>query len=383
MSHLPKVSVVTTTYNHEKFIAQALDSFLSQVTNFNVEIIVADDHSSDRTPVIVREYADAHPSRIQAVLRTQNVGTVRNTMGSIRRARGDYLAICNGDDYWTDTTKLQRQADLLDARPELAFCFHRARVVDESQVDRDLTIPDPDQAPEFTLDRLLMDNFVPNNSVMYRRRNYDDLPDEVWPPDWYLHMYHATFGDIGFLDRVMSVYRMHPGGVWASTEDDQDRRWAVHGIKLLGMQVAAQDLYKADAPRSAILQRAMTETFRRIGQADRSAAQGLLQEAVERFPARAADTISSLHQNATSSAQAIDALVGRLDVLESENIELQSTLAVVRRRAKKLQRQANRRASTPTLPFAQRVVRRVRRGAASRVAQCRSSLARLRDRNRA
>src|SRR4051794_36797472 len=111
MTRHPKVSVVTITYNLEAYIREALDSFLAQVTDFDFEVIVADDCSSDATPQIVEEYARAHPGVFKPILRRKNIGAQPNSVSSLMAATCDYVALCEGDDFWTDPAKLQKEAD--------------------------------------------------------------------------------------------------------------------------------------------------------------------------------------------------------------------------------------------------------------------------------
>ncbi|TXN44732.1 glycosyltransferase, partial [Methylobacterium sp. WL7] len=119
----PVVSVLCITYNQEPFIRQTLDSILSQRTDFPFELIVGDDRSSDGTAEIIAEYAARH-ANIVAILRPENVGVVKNLDDIAGRVSGEYVAICEGDDYWTDPDKLQRQLDYMRHRPEYTLCFH-------------------------------------------------------------------------------------------------------------------------------------------------------------------------------------------------------------------------------------------------------------------
>lgn len=129
----PLVSVQCITYNHENYIAQALDGFLMQKTNFPFEVIVHDDASSDRTADIVREYERKYPKIIKAIYQTENQYSKRD--GSIRRimneaCKGKYLAFCEGDDYWIDENKLQMQVDFLEKNPEYSAYFSNVEGID-------------------------------------------------------------------------------------------------------------------------------------------------------------------------------------------------------------------------------------------------------------
>ena len=130
------VSVLCITYNHEKYIAQAIEGFLSQKTSFPIEIIIHDDASTDRTADIIREYDARYPNRITAILQTENQFSRGIAASSIliEKARGKYIAFCEGDDYWTDPYKLETQVSILEAHPECAASTHNEVVVTEDGI---------------------------------------------------------------------------------------------------------------------------------------------------------------------------------------------------------------------------------------------------------
>ncbi len=121
------VSIICVTYCHEKYIRKAIDSFLSQQTNFKFEILINDDASPDGTPEIIREYEQKHPDIIRAVYQKENLYSKGVLIGDeilLPMARGRYLAFCEGDDYWCDVNKLQKQVDFLDNNPDYTVCVH-------------------------------------------------------------------------------------------------------------------------------------------------------------------------------------------------------------------------------------------------------------------
>ena len=138
----PKVSIVTTTHNQEAYVRRAFDSFVAQQVDFPVEIIVADDASTDSTPAIIREYAERYPHLFRPIFRPENLGLNRNLVGALAIARGEYIALCEGDDYWVDPLKLSKQVVFLDGNPQTAVCFHPVRVVWEDGHAKDSTFPD-------------------------------------------------------------------------------------------------------------------------------------------------------------------------------------------------------------------------------------------------
>ena len=127
----PFISVVMITYNHENYIAQAIEGVIMQRTTFPIELIIGEDCSSDNTRKIVVEYAEKYPEIIKPLLPEQNLGMMKNFIQTMQAATGKYIALCEGDDYWTDPYKLQKQVDFLEANSDYSCCFHRYDIIDE------------------------------------------------------------------------------------------------------------------------------------------------------------------------------------------------------------------------------------------------------------
>src|SRR5262245_25076291 len=127
-----KLSVLVMTYNHVRFIAQALDSTLMQKTDFPYEIIVSEDNSNDGTREIVQAYHQRFPEKMRLSRSERNVASNAVVARGVDAARGDYIALLDGDDYWTSPNKLQKQVDFLEHHPECVICFHNAIVIHES-----------------------------------------------------------------------------------------------------------------------------------------------------------------------------------------------------------------------------------------------------------
>lgn len=211
-------SICCITYNHEGYIAQALDGFLIQETSFPFEIIVGEDCSADRTRHIVLEYQARYPQLIRLVTSETNVGMRQNGKRTRAAARGKYIALCEGDDYWTDPCKLQKQVDFLDSHPDCAVCFHNVTVFYDAAIEpRNLCAPD--QKEISTLRDLLQKNFIATCSVVFRSGLARELPPwyyELPVGDWPLHVLNAQHGTIGYLNDVMAVHRVHSEGAWSS-----------------------------------------------------------------------------------------------------------------------------------------------------------------------
>lgn len=253
-----KVSILCITYNHEKFIGEALESFISQKTNFDFEVIVHDDASADKTPEIIREFKKKCPHIIRPIFQTENQyskGVRGITMKMLLpHAKSDYIALCEGDDYFTDENKLQIQADFLDKNPEYSMCFHPIKTIFEDNDGEEKIFPDIADQDKFTLNELLKGNFMGANSVMYRRQNYEAISKKnIMPGDWYLHLFHAKFGKIGFINKVMAIYRRHKNGIWHDAYHNPDKLLKDQGIHCLTMYFELLKLFGQSEERREII----------------------------------------------------------------------------------------------------------------------------------
>ena len=217
-----KVSVAMITYNHEEFIAKALDSVLMQETNFDYEIVVGEDCSTDNTRNILIGYQERYPDKFRLFLNEKNLGAHRNFVQVHQACQGKYIALLEGDDYWTSPQKLQKQADFLDIHPECAICFHNARIIHTPPnvlplISGNRDYCSPNQKEFSTVEDLLEKDFIPTCSTMFRRGLFGDFPDWIYPlkmGDWPLHILNALHGNIGYINEVMGVYVINSGGVW-------------------------------------------------------------------------------------------------------------------------------------------------------------------------
>lgn len=213
-----KLSVAMITYNHERYIAQALESVLAQQVNFDYEIIVGEDCSTDSTREIVMDFHRRYPDKIAPLLRDRNVGAMRNLEATLEACRGEYVAFLEGDDYWTCAHKLQQQVDFLDAHPDYAVCCARGQVLNE--IGAGMAGVHPRRvAGAYTIEDLLAGNFIITCTSVYRRSLASRVPQwfhEMKLGDWPLHALAARSGKIWLMDDVMATYRVHPGGIWSS-----------------------------------------------------------------------------------------------------------------------------------------------------------------------
>ena len=217
------VSVSCITYNHAPYIRACLDGFLMQKTSFVFEILIHDDCSTDGTREIIEEYSKKYPDIIFPIFQTENQYSkgVRGMMARFNfpRSRGKYIALCEGDDYWSDPYKLQRQVDFLEANTDFSICFHNMKILNESNPSAiEFTNSKDQESVSSILDLASKGNFMFTASVVFKKPK-DGFPNwltDLPIGDYAIHLFNAQFGKIKFLDQVMGVYRIHAGGVWGS-----------------------------------------------------------------------------------------------------------------------------------------------------------------------
>lgn len=212
----PLVSVCLITYNHEKYIKQALDSILMQKINFAWEIIIADDCSPDGTMNIVKQYQQKYPELIKILHREKNVGPSLNFVELIGAATGKYIAYLEGDDYWTDELKLQKQFDYMLLKPHFSICYHRINwefmyKSDEWAKLREPNLNDPSESSIYDL--LNRGWFIRSCSMFFRNFKLPAGFEKLYIGDFPLHILLADLGKIGFINECMATYRIHKHGL--------------------------------------------------------------------------------------------------------------------------------------------------------------------------
>lgn len=267
----PVVSVLCVTYNHVRFIRDAMEGFLFQETTFPVEIVVHDDASTDGTTDILREYARNHASVVRHVAQPKNLWpNVRGTELVQRYCRGEFIAMCEGDDYWLTSEKLQRQVDAILRHADVTLCYHSHQLVNKQGVQ----LPSPmvrDRLEIFDRGDFIRGKFgdLTTASVLFRRSMLDLLPS------WYadlpfgdisLYALASLRGRIAVIPGVHSAYRRHSGGIYnvSRLADDED----FHFAKELWWRRAICDLFSSlasetDDPKlkQACLKRAFDENM--------------------------------------------------------------------------------------------------------------------------
>ena len=230
----PLVSVLMITWNHRAYITQAIESILNQQCHFPFELIIGEDCSEDGTRDICTDYQRRFPDKIRLIVADENVGLHRNLSRIWCRARGKYIAMCEGDDYWLEPKKLAKQTALLEAMPEFTLCgtYTQKIIQDENGSWTEAGIVGPSEVKKrYTLEDLIPRYTFHFSSVMVRKEciRFPRWFWDVYCGDRPLYLLCADKGPAGFIPEVTSVYRLHEGGAWAPIKPlDKARK----GIKL-------------------------------------------------------------------------------------------------------------------------------------------------------
>jgi predicted O-linked N-acetylglucosamine transferase (SPINDLY family)/predicted SAM-dependent methyltransferase len=241
-----KVSILMITYNHEKFIAQAIDSILTQNVDFDYEIVIGEDCSTDQTRQIVIGYQKKYPDKIRLLLPESNLGMLPNFVNTYRSCKGEYIAVLEGDDYWISKDKLKKQVNFLDNHLDCSICFTNALLFWEDK-HQDPRFFAHEQAKISVIEDLLIKNFISTPTVMYRNGLIQDFPDWYLAQslgDWSFYIMLAEHGNIGYIDEVMSAYRIHKGGVWSCKNTDYQIREAMKMLQNVRAYFATKENQK-------------------------------------------------------------------------------------------------------------------------------------------
>jgi len=245
VSKTPLISIIVLAYQHADFIAQCLEGILNQKTEFPYEIIIGEDGSTDGTKEIVRGFAKSYPDRIKLFFHNplNKIKVLNETTGNFNAAfcffqsRGKYIAICEGDDYWTDEYKLQKQVDFLKDNPDFVLSYHKFEEKYESSSSKEnrTTIEQP--AKDLSKKELSGLIYHPLLSTVCFRNYLYDLPEEMMKVinvDSFLISILGTFGKAKFQPEIQtSVYRKHSGGIWTKKNRELQLLTKIHLFKNL------------------------------------------------------------------------------------------------------------------------------------------------------
>lgn len=226
----PLVSVLMLTYNHAPYIAQAIESVLAQQTDYPFELIICDDASTDGARDVAARYAE-QDDRVRLSFQPVNTRFGKNFVDGCEKIRGKYVAFCEGDDYWTDPAKLQKQVSFLEAHPDFSVCAHKVQMLREDATDEKEVFIYKDCSAdelrirngEFYADEAIANYYFQTGSLVLRWRFGKGLPHwfrQRMMFDHFMLMLHAVEGKIKYFDEVMSVWRRHGSGfTWLQTQD--------------------------------------------------------------------------------------------------------------------------------------------------------------------
>lgn len=205
------------TYNHEEFIEKAVHSVLAQECEFDYEIIIGEDCSIDATPAKLMKLQAQYPHKIKLLLNPVNIGVVKNFVSVFTAAQGEYIALLEGDDYWISTTKLQTQVDFLDNHPACSVCFHPVQFYENDTQQFTKILAPKEVKQNYTYHELAPTSPIQLASVMIRHLALPPWFNQLTGnADYPLYMLGAKNGLFGYISEVMSVYRVHSGGVWSN-----------------------------------------------------------------------------------------------------------------------------------------------------------------------
>ena len=231
------VSICMITYNHEKYLKKAIDGVLMQKTNFDFELVIANDNSPDTTTLIVEDYIKCNPNghKIKFLNNKVNMGMMPNFINAIDNCKGKYIALCEGDDYWTDENKLQKQVDFLEKNKNYAICFHLVNIDNNSEIIEDTITKKTHQ--KTNIYNLAKGNYIHTCSVVYRNHLFDSFPDyfsKAPVGDYFLHLLNSRHGKIFCINEIMANYRVHDSSYWSSKkQEERSKIWIefLEGIK--------------------------------------------------------------------------------------------------------------------------------------------------------
>lgn len=232
-----KVSVCCITYNHGKYLRDALESFINQITNFNYEIIIHDDYSTDNTVDIINEYKKKYPDIIVPMFEIENQYSkgIKSALKTFEKAKGKYIAICEGDDFWCDKYKLQKQFDIMEKNKKATLCFHNAVLYNRTKKTYKKYINKNDMEKEYynkseyNSGELLCIKYcgnIPTASMFFKKECIKTLPDfyhKLNPGDMTLKLHFAGCGKALYINEIMSAYRRNVEGSSTTTwKNDKD-----------------------------------------------------------------------------------------------------------------------------------------------------------------
>ncbi len=246
-----KVSILCLCFNHEKYIRKCLDGFVMQECDFEYEVLIHDDASTDASAQIIKEYEQKYPNIIKPIYQTENQfskGIKISKTFLFPRVKGEYIALCEGDDFWTDPHKLKKQVEFLDANAEYSACVHRA-TLKFNKTGAESEFPRINEGREFSLDEIIREGggIFATNSLMARTQEYITLPtcfEAKGFGDYQRFMYAAICGKVWCMFDNMSQYNCENEGSWTATVWKNPERRLAHHREMIRMLSAVNEYYE-------------------------------------------------------------------------------------------------------------------------------------------
>ena len=231
------ISVCCITYNHEKYISKCIESILNQRGSFKLELIIGEDGSKDKTREICANYALKYPDKVFLLPGEANLGMSQNFLRTLQSCKGELIAICEGDDFWTDSSKIQYQIEYLNSHPEAVACFHNAVNVDseDNVINKSYF---QSEKTKFNLADCFksLGSSYPTCSLVFKSTVFSK-PFPNWflerACDEFLDLYIAYSGELHFIDKKLAAYRIHNSGVWQGSTSLAKRKEQQNRILLL------------------------------------------------------------------------------------------------------------------------------------------------------
>jgi|GEM_PF-2165123 len=253
----PLVSACIITYNQQDYIAEAIKGALMQELDEAYEIVISDDCSTDDTPKIIRELAKKD-NRIRVIERSKNVGMHLNWLEAINACSGEFVALCEGDDFWTDKRKLSKQLAVFQNDASISCCFSDSSLLAEKSINLrfnsylqenevDLT------RSRFGINELSISNFIPTCTVMFRKDGMLQLPNEYFQSpyaDWFVHLHNAIKGDFYLIPEKTASYRLHENGIFGQIPQIERDRFELRCLALLYQGFGNSPVARAPLKRS-------------------------------------------------------------------------------------------------------------------------------------
>lgn len=220
MTEYPKVSVVTITYGHENYITQTLDGVLMQDYPGEIEFIIANDCSPDKTDYVLKQYFETHyiPDNfeINYTRHSSNKGVVRNFIWALQRVTGQYISLCEGDDFWTDPLKLMKQVEFLEVNPDYVLCFTNRNILENGEITISADVRTQVSYNKTEIPRC----YVPTLTVVFRNK-VKEIPRKLHKSliDCSLFLFLSQFGSFYYLRETTAVYRVHSAGLYSGNTD--------------------------------------------------------------------------------------------------------------------------------------------------------------------